>query len=90
MQRFALFGSRHRYYARGGWHDMLESFDTLSDAIAAGPKWKDRKSWMDDDDFADAEPIQWWHVIDLHTGSIVAGTTVQAYGADDLPKDLGK
>lgn len=85
---FVLFGSSRCYYARGGWNDMLAQFKTAEDAIAAVPNWKVRENWMDDDDFSDASPIEWWHVVDLASGKIVAGSQSQAYGADDLPDEI--
>lgn len=44
------------YYAAPGWRGFVDSFDTLEEAIAAGK--------LDGSD--------WWQVVDLEQGEIVA------------------
>jgi hypothetical protein len=65
---FVLF-SGETFYARGGWHDSPTLFDTLHEAIARGEERL-------------AEPCHhdWYHVVNLRSGTIVAKSAEQAYG----------
>lgn len=58
------------FYAQGGWHDVGGLFPTLEEAISH------------------VQPLTtptWWHVVDLDTGGIVAGSVRQPYSAPELP-----
>lgn len=68
--RYLLF-SGETYYARGGWHDGATRFNTLEAACETGEQ-------------RIAEPCShdWWHVVDLETGKIIAKSAEQAHGVD--------
>lgn len=72
-ERFWLFAG-YRYYAKGGMHDYRGAFATCEAAVAIGEQCR-----------AANPPFIWYHVSDSVTWTIVAGTAVQAYGAEDLP-----
>ncbi len=75
-KRYWLFGGEC-YYAAGGWHDRRGMYDTIAEAVAEGC----------DGPFS---VFEWWHVVDIATGEIVAGSALQAYGAADLtPEQIG-
>ena len=71
MQRFWLFAGQD-YYPSGGMHDLDSRHDTLAEAESRG------------DILTAEDSCVWWHVMDLTTGAIVAGTYHQAYGAPKL------
>ena len=77
---FALFGGEY-CYAKGGWHDLLGTYASIAEACAAAPNFKVIEWWMDDEDRAVAETIDWWHVVDIATRKIVAASKTQAHGA---------
>jgi hypothetical protein len=81
---FLLFASPRAFYAAGGWHDFRGAFQTLNEAVQAGTALRVKEEWMDDDDFTDAKPVEWWHVVDLSTQQIVAASPQQPHGAPDL------
>ena len=63
------------YYATGGMHDFRDCFDSVEEAETSAKK-------LDCD--------EWFHVVDITTGQIVAGTKYQAYGAPQLtPEQRG-
>ena len=71
LKRFLLFANV-TYYARGGWNDFVDSFDTIDDATnAVGRTRRD---------------IDWWHVVDSTTGQKVVISS-GAYGSvdEDMP-----
>lgn len=53
--RFLLFAG-DTYYACGGGHDFVDSFENLECAIEAGQNIKGR---------------DWWHVFDVEAGKVV-------------------
>ena len=84
LKRYWLFaGDEH--YAAGGWHDRRGMYDTIPEAVAEGKRqqtseWSGRLH----------DVYEWWHVVDITTGAIVAGSEEQAYGAPDLtPEQIG-
>jgi len=83
-KRYWLFAGND-YYATGGWHDRRGMYDTIAEAVAEG-KRQQTAEWCNGL-FAVHE---WWHVVDIATGEIVAGSDSQAYGAADLtPEQTG-
>ena len=73
-KRYWLFAGND-CYATGGVHDLEGSFDSVVEAEAGAQK---------------LESDQWYHVVDITTGQIVAGTKYQAYGAPKLtPEQMG-
>ena len=83
-KRYWLFaGAQH--YAAGGWHDRHGTYDTIAEAVAEGTRQRGF-SWS-----ARLQDVyEWWHVVDIATGEIVAGSGSQAYGATDLtPEQTG-
>ena len=83
-KRYWLFaGDEH--YATGGVHDRRGMYDTIPEAVAEGKRqqaaeWSGRLH----------DAYEWWHVVDITTGNIVAGSALQAYGARDLtPEQIG-
>jgi hypothetical protein len=83
-KRYWLFGGEC-YYAAGGWDDRRGMYDTIAEAVAEGKRQRG---------FASSTRLQdvyeWWHVVDIATGEIVAGSALQAHGAADLtPEQIG-
>jgi hypothetical protein len=74
VKRYVVFRCES-YYAGGGWSDFKGSADILEEAIT-----------MARDGFDEA--YEWWHVVDLADGSVVAGSASKAYGG--LNVDPGK
>lgn len=66
MKRFLLFAWYH-YYPEGGCHDLIDSFDTLEEAKAQG----DICMGPHDCDIPNTG-LQDYHVLDTHTGEIIA------------------
>jgi hypothetical protein len=83
-KRYWLFaGDEH--YAAGGWHDRRGMYDTIAEAVAEGKRQQTAER-CDGPFFV----FEWWHVVDIATGEIVAGSALQAYGAADLtPEQTG-
>jgi hypothetical protein len=83
-KRYWLFaGDWH--YAAGGWHDRRGMYDTIAEAVAEG-KRQQTAEWC----HGPFSVFEWWHVVDIATGEIVAGSALQAYGAADLtPEQIG-
>ena len=70
--RYALFGGE-MHYAAGGWADFKGAFPTAEIAAEAGtsamaPERRYGKDWS----------VEWWHVVDLATGKIVAESETTA------------
>lgn len=59
MKRYALFAGM-TYYPGGGWSDFQGSFDVPEDAERAGQANEDAGKW------------DWFEVVDLETGEVVA------------------
>ncbi len=73
-KRYWLFAGED-YYATGGVHDLTGSFDSVAEAEASVQA---------------IDSSEWYHVVDITTGQIVAGTRHQAYGAPKLtPEQTG-
>ena len=83
-KRYWLFaGDEH--YATGGVHDRQGMYDTIAEAVAQG---KRQHTWEWSKRVQDAH--EWWHVVDITSGEIVAGSDSQAYGAPKLtPEQRG-
>lgn len=71
MKRYWLFGG-DVYYASGGMYDFRGTYATLEAAIEAGKHELDKILGLD-----------WFHVWDVETETIVARTERQAHGADN-------
>lgn len=69
--RYWLFGGA-QHYASGGVHDVIGRFGVLSDAIAYAKAWEDPQGDCD-----------WWHVVDILTGELVAESDCRPYGAPE-------
>jgi hypothetical protein len=78
VSRYWLFAG-DVYYACGGVHDLLATYPTLEEALAAAQAWETER---------DIGPYSWWHVIDQTTGQIVAASSTQGYGVT-WPPDEG-
>jgi hypothetical protein len=78
MKIYWLFGGEC-YYASGGMNDYVGRFETIEEATAAA---KER--------FKD---LEWWHVLNLDLGIIVANSDDTPYGQSTnqlpLPTGLG-
>lgn len=70
MSRFLLFAGE-TYYAKGGAHDLVDSFGSLVEAKAYG------EALMEKDRYR----FQWFHVFDIGTKAIVSKSATQALGA---------
>lgn len=82
MRRFAVFGGAC-YYASGGFHDYIGSFDTIEDAERVASATHQLHSGTDrqEDDY------EWWHIVDMTERRVVKRSRCQAYGAaDDDPQ----
>ena len=77
-KRYWLFGGDD-YYATGGVHDRHGMYNTIAEAVAEG-KRQQKSSWS----HRVHDVYEWWHVVDITTGAIVAGSEDQAYGAPAL------
>ena len=65
MKRYALF-SGIRHYPIGGWQDLNGLFDSVNEAVACfDPKY-------DLGPLGQLDRLDWAHIIDLHTGDVVA------------------
>lgn len=71
---FYLFAGVN-FYALGGWHDYLDTFTTKGSAIERGKL------------LIELNTHDWWHVAQASTGEIVARSTSQAHGAEELCRD---
>ena len=69
MKRYLIFGGEI-YYAKGGFHDFLSSHDNLGAAALCAQHY-------------DQYDVEWWHILDTETKTIVALSDGQAYGAED-------
>jgi hypothetical protein len=71
MKRFLLFAGEI-YYASGGFHDLIGSFDSLEEAVSDAEN--------------DAPEVsgfrQWWHVFDLDARKVVAQSEKKPHGAE--------
>ena len=72
--RYWLFSGEF-YYATGGANDLICCGDDLHALIAIGREAVSQPGINSKD---------WWHILDVKLGNIVAGTEAQAYGAQDL------
>jgi len=68
------------YYARGGFHDFITSYDFLDDAMSTGRSLELSKDHN--------EAIEWWHIWDCEIKSVVACSESQAHGASDKAPTL--
>lgn len=73
MKRFLLFGG-DTYYALGGFHDFVGSYDTYVGAFEVSEKMLS--------DMADDYRLDWTHIVDSKTGEMVYRSEVQAHGVD--------
>lgn len=82
MQRFMLFAGEC-FYASGGFHDWVGSFETLEDAVRCAESKV--KLYIGSDVESDA--FEWWHIFDQKQQIVVRHSPQQAFGApDDCPK----
>jgi hypothetical protein len=82
-KRYWLFGGECYYAA--GLHDGRGMYDTIAEAVAEGTRQRGVSGSARLQDVH-----EWWHVVDIATGNIVAGSESQAYGAADLtPEQTG-
>jgi len=74
VRRYAVFAGE-RYYASGGLNDLVDSFSSreLAEAFAESLLGEriDRRGYN--------ETIEWWHVADLETATIVAKSETDPY-----------
>jgi hypothetical protein len=57
MVKRYLLFAGDNYYPSGGWHDSVKGYDDIDSARKAGRETAG----------------EWWHVVDLELGAIVAG-----------------
>lgn len=60
-RRFILFRG-NRYYSSGGWNDLHAAYDNADEALTAA------KAWVNGDN----STYGWAHVVDIHTGQLLA------------------
>lgn len=73
-RRFVLLGGED-YYAAGGFNDFISSHDTLDGALKEA-SFRERSAKRSD-------CVEWWHIWDCGTNSVVAKSDHQAYGASN-------
>ena len=61
------------YYAKGGFNDLI-GFGESIDSLANSDGVSD---------------LDWWHIVDAESNMIVAGTDIQAHGAQYLSQRPG-
>lgn len=61
MKRYLLFASLH-YYPTGGWHDYIDSFDLVDEAITY---FKENRI---------AKQLEWFHVVDSKNREIICNS----------------
>jgi len=76
MKRYLLFAG-HCYYARGGCHDFIGSFDTTEQAT--------ERAIAEEAKTSGGPSIDWWHVLDRDAMTIMASSEVQAFGGYKPP-----
>lgn len=81
--RFLVFGG-DVYYASGGFHDYMGSFDTLEEAerFANATHQVHPKIDRQEDNY------EWWHIFDMAERRIVKHSEFQGYGAPNGPPRL--
>jgi flavin-binding protein dodecin len=72
LRRFILLGG-DTHYAKGGFNDFISSHDSLDAAVAEARRRESLRS-------GSVSAIDWWHVWDCVTNSVVAKSESQAYG----------
>lgn len=72
-RRFVLLGGED-YYATGGFNDFISSHDTLESALKEARFRESAKR---------SDCVEWWHIWDCGTNSVVAKSDHQAYGASN-------
>ena len=72
-RRYVLLGGE-AYYAAGGFNDFISSHDTLDAATAEAARLEGLKGF---------DAVDWWHIWDCVSNSVVAKSDSQAYGASD-------
>jgi hypothetical protein len=83
MNRYLLF-SGCSFYANGGWIDWKGSYASLEEATAVAA----RIITEEDEDFS-VGVDDWWHVVDVETGKVVAGKQGVYSGFYDDPLEPG-
>lgn len=66
MKRYLVFGGQC-FYARGGFKDLIADAQTASWGRARALEIIAEAQSPG----SSSEPLEWWHVVDLHTGEIV-------------------
>ncbi len=84
---FLLFANE-AYYASGGWGDFRGAFSSKEEAASAGRLLLGTtlKVGGPEDDIRVF--IDWWHVVDLASNSIVAASRVQAYCGPEIDASI--
>lgn len=75
MKSFLLFGGQ-AYYARGGWNDFVEGFDSIEEAKIKAESLRVQKE-------REMEGFEWWHVVDASTRQIIFRSKGRPYGEKD-------
>lgn len=83
MRRFAVFGGAC-YYACGGFHDYIGSFDTLEEAEWIATLTHEIHPDIDRQE----DNFEWWHIFDMTERAIVKTSECQAHGAPDASPRL--
>ena len=82
-KRYILFGGEEFYYASGGSHDFIQASDNKDELIELGEKRAKERYQRNG--------LAWWHLFDMEEEKIIAGSNVQAHGANNLwDADEGK
>lgn len=83
MERFIVFGG-HCYYAAGGLHDFVGSFETIEEAVEAATATEKVHPYID----RQQDVYEWWHILDAATGKIAGRSIYQAHGAANADPTL--
>ena len=62
MKRYLLFAGTN-YYPAGGWKDFRDSYDSLAEAMKCGEEFTIEPT---------APLYDWWHIVDLEEGAVIA------------------
>ena len=79
MDRYLLFGTADQYEKAGGMNDFIQSGDCWLKLIEITMKKKYRVMDREEPDF-----LEWWHIYDARTKTIIACSLIQGHGWGSL------
>jgi hypothetical protein len=73
MRQYAIFGGKC-FYARGGFHDLIGTEATIRLAVMRAESLANQYDGLNG--------VEWWQVVDLHSGTIITQSESVALGAE--------